>query len=374
MADDASTSKPDRGRWPPCTEPVAHIRLLLDEPCADGEDPPTHDISAAARIGQTLFLAADESAHLEALHRLDGARFAEHQRTVLSDMFDLPVPGGEMDIEGLAIDGEWLWVVGSHSLTRKKPKKKKPVDEAALERLAELKDNPNRMFLGRLPIRRGGGGPDRWEVSVDETSQGGPLMLPIGKRGSALARKLSRDPHLAPFLALPAKENGLDIEGLIVDGERLGLGLRGPVINGWAFVLELQVRPHKGALTLVGGVRKHWLDLGGLGIRDLKRRGEDVIILAGPTMNLDGPAQVYRWRGWGAAAPDAGLHKPEWLMDLPFGQSCDHPEALAPWEHEGRPALLVVCDSPAPGRLQSDGVAADVFLYPPAPGGTMIAP
>ena len=34
--------------------------------------------------------------------------------------------------------------------------------------------------------------------------------------------------------------------------------------------------------------RKHLLELGGLGIRDLCVDGDDLLILAGPTMDLDG--------------------------------------------------------------------------------------
>ena len=41
--------------------------------------------------------------------------------------------------------------------------------------------------------------------------------------------------------------------------------------------------------------RKLFLNLDGLGIRDLTLRGDDLLILAGPTMDLSGPAAVFRW-------------------------------------------------------------------------------
>lgn len=340
--------------------PVARVRLVLDEAPGHGEDPPAHDISAAARVGDTLFVGADESAHIEVLVRADG-QFAEHRRISLSAAFPLPGGDEEMDIEGLASDGDWLWVVGSHSLTRKKPKKGKPLDAAGLERLATLKDNPNRMFLGRLPLLHTGA--ERWDVSLKSADGRRPEMLPIGKKGSELYQQLRDDPHLGPFCTLPAKENGLDIEGIVVDDDRVCLGLRGPVINGWAVVLEVSVRSAGGgALKLAGPIKKHFLDLGGLGIRDLKRRGEDVIVLAGPTMKLDGPAPVFRWRM--AGEDERQLQRPERLLDLPYGVRHDHPEALAPYNDDGLDAVLVVYDKPSPDRLAGGAVLADVFVYP----------
>lgn len=343
--------------------PIAQVRLALDESPSEGQPHPVHDISAAARIGDTLFLGADECADLEILG-LVGEQFAEHRRIRLGEAFDLPGgPDEEMDIEGLAVDDGWLWVVGSHSLTRKKPKKSKPLDDHGLKRLAHLKQRPNRMFLGRLPLMETGDG--RWDVALDGTADGRrPQMLPIGKHGGDLYRALKKHPLLGPFCALPAKENGLDVEGIVVDGQRVGLGLRGPVINGWALVIEAQIAPTgDGAadLALTGDLKLHVLDLAGLGVRDLKRLAGDVLILAGPTMKLSGPTRVYRWPGWTAADPADLLHRPETLLELPHGEACDHPEALAPTRHGGKDALLVVCDTPSAERLAGGAVVADVF-------------
>src|SRR5688500_19591809 len=96
--------------------------------------------------------------------------------------------------------------------------------------------------------------------------------------GEGNLRNLLRDDaHLAPFLPIPGKDNGLDIEGIAVTGERVYLGLRGPVLRGWAFVLELrpevdpdapdrlELRPFDDGRRY----RKHVLRLDGLGVRDL---------------------------------------------------------------------------------------------------------
>lgn len=341
------------GAWPHPTQPIAQTRLRLDQR-AD-EKPIAHDISAAAVAGGTLFLAADEHATVEVLDRAGDGDFGVRAAIRLTERFHLPEPEDEIDIEGLAVEDGGLWIVGSHSLTRKKPKAGKPADEAAIHRLAKLKDNPNRMFLGRLALTPGAGG--RWTVG-----EGPGEMLRIRHGRTDLTRAMAEDLHLAPFLKLPAKENGLDVEGIVVEGDRVGLGLRGPVINGLALVLELRIERRKGELEMAGGLTKHWLDLGGLGIRDLKRRGDEVIVLAGPTMHLDGPAQLYRWRGWREAPPaDALIQQPEHLLDLPYGCGCDHPEAIAAWPDPEGDAVLVVCDSPAPERLTAHGVTADIF-------------
>ncbi len=190
-------------------------------------------------------------------------------------------------------------------------------------------------------------------------------MLPIGKHVSPFLKLLRDDPLIGPFTAIPSKENGLDVEGLVVDGRRVGFGLRGPVINAWALVVEVEVHGVGDELVLEGALRTHFLDLGGLGIRDLKRRGDDVLILAGPTMKLDGPARVFCWRDWSSRLQDSDmLHHPELVLDLPFGSGFDHPEAMAAISHNGDEALLVVCDTPGPLRVCGGRVLADVYPMP----------
>jgi hypothetical protein len=349
--------------WPEPAVPVASVRLHLDEPPGEGEEPMTHDISAVATIGDTLFLSADECAHVEVLHRQADGGYAEHERLALCSLFAMPDAGDEMDIEGLAIDDGWLWIVGSHSRTRRKPKKNKPLDADAEARMAELKDNPNRFFIGRVPLGRLPGEGERYgAAAVDAPTDGKrrPGMLAVKAKGNALAKQLRGDPHLAPFLSIPAKENGLDIEGIAVLGDQVAVGLRGPVINGWACVLEFRIKAgKKGALKLDGGYAKRWLELDGLGVRDMKRDGADVLVLAGPTMALDGPSPVYRWRNW--AEETERLVRPERLMTLPYGYQCDHAEAITPWPGSDGPALLIVNDSPSPGRLEGGAIRADVF-------------
>ena len=70
-------------------------------------------------------------------------------------------------------------------------------------------------------------------------------------RSNLLTRALADDPHFGPYMAIPGKDNGFDIEGLAVDGRRLLLGLRGPVLRGWSALLEIAVEARGDDLRLV---------------------------------------------------------------------------------------------------------------------------
>jgi uncharacterized protein DUF3616 len=118
------------------------------------------NLSAVATHGGALFAADDEKAEIVRLVPANGG-YLQDRTTRVSDLVsDLPGGAdGEMDIEGLSVEGGHLWVVGSHSLAREKPKENDDVPQA-LAQLAEVRDDPNRHFLGRLSLAApAGGGP-----------------------------------------------------------------------------------------------------------------------------------------------------------------------------------------------------------------------
>jgi hypothetical protein len=350
---------------------VGQVELTFSDPDALRRlgDPVTKDLSAVARAGNCIFLACDEAAGLERLTRDANGRYGAHRHILLTDLFDLPGgPDQEMDIEGLAAVDGYLWIVGSHSLKRKKPAGTDGEGVQALARMEEVEREANRYFLGRVPIEEEAPGIFTARAEVRDRRA---ACLSTGRKGG-LAKWLRKDPHLAPFLKVPAKENGLDIEGIAVRGERVWLGLRGPVLGGHAVVLELALKePKRGRLKprAIGPdgrrYRKHLLDTGGLGIRDLRLDHEDLLLLVGPTMALEGTAQVLRWRG--AVADDTeGMVPPrrlERVADLPYSREMDHPEGLELWPDGGSGAFLVVYDAPGPERLDAGSrtVRADVL-------------
>jgi hypothetical protein len=339
----------------------------------------THtNLSAVRTDGRVMWLAGDETATVQRLVADDAREPGEYADEVtfrLADLVDLPGDDAdeEADIEGIARSGHFLWAVGSHSLRRRQIK---PHHSGAkpLKRLARVEGQANRQVLVRIPVRDVDGLP----CLVPETDIGGERHRAAILAGRGNLRDLLRDDeHLAPFLPIPGKDNGLDIEGIAVHGDRLYLGMRGPVLRGWAFVLELQpyVDPTEpGRLRLRefddgAPYRKHVLRLDGLGVRDLCPAGDDLLVLAGPTMDLDGPVRIYRWRGaCRASMPevvrDDALTRE---LELSYGEGDDHAEGIGLIGPADSGRLIVVYDSPAQARLTADGaVLADVVRLPSA--------
>ena len=333
----------------------------------------THtNLSAVRSDGTVLWVAGDETATVERLVAEDGG-YGGQESFALAGLVDLPGDADEeADVEGLARDGGFLWVVGSHSLKRKRVKDKHD-GAKALERLATVEGQPNRQVLLRLPLEDVDGLPRPVrETTVAGAADGEPQRAAsYGSRGKDLRDLLEDDEHLGPFLPIPGKDNGLDVEGIAVRGDRVLLGLRGPVLRGWAVVLELRPyvdedEPDRLRLHEFEDGRRyrtHVLDLAGLGVRDLCPHGDDLLVLAGPTMDLDGPVHVFRWHG--AMTVDTptvvrgGALTRE--VDLPYGVGCDHAEGIGLLD-DG--SLLVVYDSPSPDRLQDGAVLADVVRLP----------
>ena len=321
------------------------------------------DLSAVLLTHQKyLWLGSDETSTIERLSLTNTDKFTEHQQFRVAEFINLPAPEDEeIDIEGLAYNDYYLWFVGSHSYKRKKPKPDN-TDVKNLKRLAKIESEPNRYLVGRIPLLNGKllsscPHPQNSEVQLSAAK------LEVTNQGNLLTTALVDDPHLGFFVkaAIPGKDNGFDIEGIAIYQDRIFLGLRGPVLRGWAVVLEIELEDSSaGLLTLrqIGAAKeaykKHFLWLNGLGIRDLCLDGEDLLILAGPTMDLDGPVQIYRWRN------DVNLREnvfsnPEFLQEVPYGNRDDHPEGITLFQDvAGVPSLLVVNDSPAKTRLVGD--------------------
>jgi Protein of unknown function (DUF3616) len=356
-----------------------------------GKDKELRDgLSVAVQIGDTLWVTNDETVSLERLCLVEGGNTGNyrygrnHKQFSLNDYIRLPLPPPpdpadleEADVEGLVYEGGYLWLVGSHSLKRKKPKLKDGARKAQKD-LGKVSSDGNRYLLARIPIVDSDG---TYTLAKEDTQNGKKrtaAQLRGNDQGNDLTEALRGDEHLESFLAIPGKDNGFDIEGLAVAGERIFMGLRGPVLRGWAVILEVELeedndQPSTLRLKAIGPndrlYRKHFLHLGGLGIRDLCTQGSDLLILAGPTMDLDGPVTIFRWPG--GTEPEGENMVPaselERVLDVPYGQGVDHAEGVTLFSPDGGKArsLLVVYDSASESRQLGEGtVAADVFLLP----------
>ena len=357
-------------------EPSRRRRLAFrpNEELTHVDDPIASDVSALAVVGRSLFAACDETSTIERLI-LDEDRegFTDHASFALGDIFDLPGgPDGEMDIEGLAIDGGHLWATGSHSLKRDTPDEDDDADDA-LEVLGAISMDPNRHFLGRVPLIERA--PGVFEPVRQLAPAGGPAHVARMVRmkaatGRTIVKKmLARDPLLAPFMDVPCKENGFDVEGLAVRGERVILGLRGPVIGKRAVLVEMRMKETASGLKprrfgpSNARYALRFVDLDGFGIRDLLLDGDDLLILAGPVEDIDGIQSVYRLPDalGGDIGPVVRRDALERVLRLPIREGCDHAEGLALLDdpESGRRELLVAYDSPAEDRLDGESIDID---------------
>ncbi len=336
---------------------------------------PLHeDLSAVVLTpDRHLWVVSDESTTLERLSFDESHTFNNHQHIKVGDFIELPAPDDEeIDIEGLAYADYYLWFIGSHSWKRKQPKLNKTTTKN-LERLAKVKTEPNRYLFGRIPLVNG----ELFQSCPHPENPDKELTaakLQMTEQGNLLMEALSSDPHLSPFIVsgIPGKDNGFDIEGLAVLSEKVFVGLRGPVLRGWAIILELEVEPVSEKhlkLKEVGDdkklYKKHFLNLGGLGIRDLCFDGQDLLILAGPTMSLDGPVKLFRLEKGFNTSDNLFSWEPKAILDLPYGDGNHHAEGVTLFNAIAQqPSILVVYDSPAPTATFNTATTAIADIFP----------
>lgn len=368
-------------------EPIAtcHIRLGIAQrrkkakkpsPKADKADLQSWSNSiSAATFGPdgSLWIATDEHSQLLRLAPT-GNDYLLKGVFPLEGLLDLGGIGkSEIDIEGLASDGQYLWLTGSHSSVLKMPGDSKPAELQEVPkqlRLANTQPKPSRKLLARIPFS-GEGISARVKIKKKEKLVAG--MLPIRRGETTLTDALKTDPHLGAFIAagLPCKTNGLDVEGLAHAGGKVYLGLRGPVLDDWAMLIEIEPAA-KSAATLKlaprskrgAPYRKIFLKLGGLGIRDLTMHGDTLYILAGPSMSLDGPVCVFAIPNFAKAAKAKAI-KLTPILNLPFMWKADHPESIVVLPGEKQNRLLVICDNPSDDRLKKPGsIRCEIYGLP----------
>jgi hypothetical protein len=329
------------------------------------------NLSGAAFTGDWLWVAGDEACGIDRLRRLDPVgsetlRFGEVRDFPLADLLDLPGEAEEeADLEGMAEADGFLWVVGSHGLKRKDAKPDRDNAENA-KRLAKTSLDGNRRLLACLPIEVDASGEPRLVRQAQDGRKA--LRLKGDAQTNVLTRALADDPHFGPYMGIPGKDNGFDVEGLAVDGRRLLLGLRGPVLRGWSALLEIAVEARGDQLRLEplddSGIliRKHFLQLDGLGVRDLHFSGDDLYILAGPTMVLNGEIRVFKWP---AARSELAFNREPVRFEsaltesisLPHGRGTNRAEALCDLPASlsaGKPSWLVLYDAPGADRRDGD--------------------
>jgi hypothetical protein len=355
-----------------------HLNLEFDE---------KHSINSAGKhvrdglsisilLGDNLWIACDERSSLERLTRTDKETFSNHTSFDLKKYLELPDGDCEIDIEGIGYLDHYVWIIGSHSLARKKPRKKDS-PEKQIARLAKVKDDSSRYLLARIPMvkdKKSGEYVLQKECEHPDTPKVKLHASQLVNHGekNKLMQVLANDVHLKPFLEIPGKDNGFDIEGLALGNGKIFIGLRGPVLRGWAMILELEIEETKSEFFKLKAIgedgkfyKKHFLHLEGMGIRELRVIKDDLLILAGPTMDLDGTISVYRWKDGIKQKTEAIVHRKDLdrLFDVPHGSGetsgQDKAEGMALYDDDH---VLIVFDSPTDKRKHGDnGVKADIY-------------
>jgi hypothetical protein len=211
----------------------------------DGSVLEDKDLSGIACISPTRCLVgADEGGSVQVveLSRADKTLKVLHTVELLSS-------DAEIDIEGIAAEGDCYYIIGSHGVAKK---------------TGDVQGDRFKLF--RLKVDPLTGLPAEGRASLAVTSLSGILR---------------NDPLLGPHFGKPLQQRGVNIEGLAVRNGRLFVGLRNPNLDGYAFVIEV------GADEVFAGSGRsqytlHKLLLGrGLGIREIVAAKEGFLLIAG---------------------------------------------------------------------------------------------
>lgn len=264
-----------------------------------------------------LWTVSDEGRTIER-SRPRGDGFVFNAQFDLNSVFE-GIPGrkkqAEADLESLDIAGGRLWVCGSHCRVRRQHDK---IGSDSLD--PRFRDRPSRHLLGRARVTKAG--------LVDGQ------CLPFEDEGS-LRDYLGENEYLAPFLNLPSKENGLDIEGLSVVGSKVFLGLRGPLVDSIAIVVQLRI-PASWSCADMTEPRLHFVDLEGLAVRDLTRWEDQLLILAGPVSSARGPFKLFAW----TPRNTPRIQKPDKVHTWPEGWG--QPEGICRLDRNGTSGLIIL--------------------------------
>lgn len=241
----------------------------------------------------------DEKKYIQLFER-DRRRIKPGKRIrIMAKIDDAGKKLDEPDLEGIARDGGFVYLTGSHGAPRKGKKLQ-----------------PSRFRVFRFPVDAKTGKPD-FKVSRKKLKK---AIVSTDGLKDAIARVPALRSHAGQALA----NNGVTIEGLGARDGQLFFGLRTPVDADGAFILEAS------AEALFSGSKfeltPHRVALGnGYGIRAIERFRDAFLLLAGTGYGAEMPPAVWLW------APGYAP-KQVTILDVPQG-----------WKAE---AMVLIADKP----------------------------
>ena len=322
-----STAMTDATAAPWSTCRLTDIRIDIPAAAATKQ---RAELSAVVARGDQLFLLSNEALDKdERQHMVQVFRGRpETGYTFVRDVLLLDADGkcSEADFEALTASGDTFFAITSHARDRKKI--------SANRTLAENLDRLSADGINACGTRH----------SLHRFTLTGAAAVADVEPPVSLRKLIENHPVLAPFAALPAKENGVDIEGLVAVRDRLLVGFRGPVLrHNLVPILDIPQ-----ALSTIGAdsIRTLFVDLLGRGVRDMAAGpGDTIDILAGPNGDEPQPYLVIAWNG---RTQLPGKDRPASDPVLPPDVRCQLP-AVVDARGEHKPEGLAYLDTTADG-------------------------
>ncbi len=260
------------------------------------------DISAVTKVGSYLAIGVDEGVGetedenvIQVLREVNSEHYeVSHEILLFKGSKE---EGKELDIEGIDVEGDMMYVVGSHSLRRKRIKSdKKYAKNREKFRDEKIDHQKNRDWLYRVTIDSNVNASNLERISLRDI--------------------INTDEVLKTFSKIPSKENGVDIEGITVKGEWLYVGFRGPVFRGnYVPVMKFKFEEPQETYELL------YVQLGGRGCRDIVSVSDGFLIVAGPIGGGSASYELYYWDGKdtiiGDDRADEDIGKVELLGEIP---------------------------------------------------------
>ena len=286
------------------------------------------DASAAAALGDDLFVAADDENNVLRIYKTNQTS-GPVSTLDLTSFLAVDPDHPEADIEGSARIGNRIYWITSHG--RNKDGKMRPSRYRFFA--TSVKKENETVTLAPLGV------PCRTLVpEMIKSYRTGYLHLDKATRLDAKKLEKKERERLAP------KSRGLNIEGLCAtaDGSRLYIGLRNPQYYGWANLTKRAIiipllNPKQ---VIDDGETPEFdypilLDLSGFGIRSIEysKFHKSYLIIAGPRDEESG-FLLYKWSG-------DRYEDPVMVKRFPISSNFT-PEALVVFEKTGK--LLVLSD------------------------------
>lgn len=267
------------------------------------------DISAIASVGKYILIGADEGNIIQVL-----APNKKGTKYKVANNIELPVSetaDTEVDIEGMAVAGNTVYVTGSHTSTGK----------------TEAQNNRQRVF--------------RFQLDADT----GELASSIEQE--SLQQILTQDKILREFVDIDHDKNGIDIEGLAAKDNLLYFGFRTPVLEqNYLPVVVVDFAQ----LNSPNQYELRYVNLGGNGIRDIVTVGKGFLILTDATGKNKNHFRLYFWDGSNDLSKPNAKSGIKFLSKIDAAKDTRAEGLMVMNEEDSSYQILVVYDGVAKGN------------------------